>query len=151
MLQVLSPRERRQVIFTADDFGLSEAVNEGIERAYRDGMLSSASLMVGGAAVEDAVRRARTMPGLRIGLHVVVIEGPSVLPHGDIPLLVNEQGLFPSDSVRLGMRYFFLPEVRQQLRREIAAQFRAFGETGLRLDHADAHKHMHLHLSLIHI
>jgi hopanoid biosynthesis associated protein HpnK len=142
---MLSSKERRQVIFTADDFGLSESVNEGIERAYRDGVLSSASLMVGGAAVEDAVRRARKMPGLRIGLHVVVIEGPSVLPHAVIPALVNEEGLFPSDGVRLGLRYFFLPEVRHQLRMEIAAQFRAFAETGLRLDHADAHKHMHLH------
>lgn len=142
---MLSPHERRQVIFTADDFGLSEAVNEGIERAYREGMLSSASLMVGGAAVEDAVRRAKTMPGLRIGLHVVVIEGPSVLPHAKIPALVDESGFFPSDGMRLGFRYFFLPEVRRQLRAEIAAQFRAFAETGLRLDHADAHKHMHLH------
>lgn len=145
MLQVLSPRERRQVIFTADDFGLSESVNEGIERAYRDGMLSSASLMVGGAALDDAVRRARNMPGLRVGLHVVVIEGPSVLPRADIPDLVDARGQFPSGGVQLGLRYFFMPEVRHQLRAEIAAQFRAFAATGLRLDHADAHKHMHLH------
>jgi hopanoid biosynthesis associated protein HpnK len=75
----------------------------------------------------------------------VVIEGPAVLPHAEIPDLVDEQGLFPSNGGRLGLRYFFLPDVRRQLRAEIAAQFKAFAETGLRLDHADAHKHMHLH------
>ncbi|MBN9570151.1 MAG: ChbG/HpnK family deacetylase, partial [Alphaproteobacteria bacterium] len=58
----------KQVIFSADDFGLSEAVNEGIERAHRDGILQSASLMVGAPAADDAVRRARAMPNLKVGL-----------------------------------------------------------------------------------
>ena len=135
----------RKVIFSADDFGLCEAVNEGIERAHRDGLLRSASLMVGGAAVEDAVRRARRMPGLRIGLHVVAIEGPAVLPPSEIPDLVDADGQFPSDQLRLGLRYFFVPGVRTQLRAEIRAQFEAFAATGLKLDHADAHKHMQMH------
>jgi hopanoid biosynthesis associated protein HpnK len=135
----------RQVIFTADDFGLSEAVNEGVERAHRDGLLTSASLMVGGAAVDDAVARAKRLPHLRVGLHLVVIEGPAVLPHSQIPALVDEQGQFSSDQLRLGLRYFFAPDVRDQLREEIRAQFAVFAETGLTLNHADAHKHMHLH------
>jgi hopanoid biosynthesis associated protein HpnK len=136
---------RRQIIFSADDFGISEAVNEGIERAHRDGLLTSASLMVAGQAADDAVRRARTMPGLRVGLHVVVVEGSAVLPPASIPDLVNANGEFSSDQVRLGLRYAFLPTVRHQLRAEINAQFDAFAATGLVLDHADAHKHMHLH------
>lgn len=135
----------RRVIFSADDFGLSEAVNEGIERAHREGLLGSASLMVAGAAAEDAVRRARAMPGLRVGLHLVVIEGPSVLPPVSIPDLVDSSGQFPSDQLALGLRYFFHPRIRAQLRAEIEAQFAAYAATGLLLDHADAHKHMHLH------
>jgi chitin disaccharide deacetylase len=132
-------------IFTADDFGLSEAVNEGIERAHREGVLTHASLMVAGAAAEDAVRRAEAMPGLRVGLHLVTIEGPAVLPQGRIPALVDADRRFPADQLRLGLRYFFLPHVRRQLAAEIRAQFEAFAATGLRLSHADAHKHMHLH------
>lgn len=135
----------RRVIFSADDFGLSEAVNEGIERAHRQGLLTSASLMVAGPAAEDAVERAKRLPDLRVGLHVVVIEGPAVLPVHRIPALVDVEGIFPSDQLRLGLRYFFLPRVRDQLREEIRAQFAAFAATGLTLDHADAHKHMHLH------
>lgn len=135
----------RLVLFSADDFGLSEQVNEGIERAHRDGMLSTASLMVAGAAADDAVRRARRLPELRVGLHLVAIEGPAILPATEIPLLVDQDGWFPSDQLRLGLRYFFRPDVRRQLHREIEAQFDAFAATGLRLDHANAHKHMHLH------
>jgi hopanoid biosynthesis associated protein HpnK len=135
----------RRVILTADDFGLSEAVNEGVERAHRDGVLTHASLMVAGPAAGDAVRRARRMPGLRVGLHLVVIEGPAVLSPANIPDLVNARGWFPSDQLRLGLRYFFLAHVRRQLAAEIEAQFSTYAATGLKLDHADAHKHMHLH------
>ena len=120
-------------------------MNEAVEIAHRDGILSTASLMVAGAAAADAVERARRLPGLRVGLHLVVVEGPAVLPPSDIPRLVGPDGRFPSDQAAMGMRYFFDPRVRRQLRREIAAQYAAFAATGLRLDHANAHKHMHLH------
>ena len=135
----------RGVVFTADDFGLSEGVNEAVERAHRDGILTSASLMVAGPAVADAVRRARSLPTLKVGLHLVVIEGPAMLPQAAIPDLVEADGQFPSDQARLGVNYFFRPRVRRQLAAEIRAQFAAFAATGLTLDHANAHKHMHLH------
>jgi chitin disaccharide deacetylase len=135
----------KRVTFTADDFGLAESVNEAVERAHRYGVLDAASLMVAGPAAPDAVRRARALPSLRVGLHLVVIEGQSMLPAGDIPDLVNAAGQFPSDQFRLGLNYFFRPRVRRQLAAEIRAQFAAFAATGLTLDHANAHKHMHLH------
>ncbi len=132
-------------MLTADDFGLSEGVNEAVERAYREGVLGAASLMVAGPAARDAVRRARAIPGLRVGLHLVVIEGKAVLPRERIPDLVDGRGWFPSDQARLGVKYSTLARVRRQLAEEIRAQFAAYAETGLKLDHADAHKHMHLH------
>ena len=134
-----------QLTFTADDFGLSLAVNEAIEQAHRDGVLDAASLMVAGDAAADAIRRARRMPNLRVGLHLVVIEGPAVLPPIAIRDLVDEAGRFPSEQLSLGIGYYFRPRVRRQLGREIRAQFAAFAATGLPLAHADAHKHMHLH------
>jgi chitin disaccharide deacetylase len=135
----------RRAIFSADDFGLSLAVNEGIERAHREGILSTASLMVAGDAAADAIRRAKRLPDLRVGLHLVVIEGPAVLSPEVIPDLVDVYGQFPSEQFALGRRYAFSPATRQQLAAEIAAQYRAFAASGLTLDHANAHKHMHMH------
>ena len=135
----------KSVIISADDFGLSVEVNEAVEQAHTQGLLGTASLMVAGPAAADAVSRARRLPGLHVGLHLVVIEGPAILPHKEIPDLVGIDGQFPSDQLKLGLRYFFRPEIRRQLAREIAAQYDAFAATGLRLDHANAHKHMHLH------
>jgi hopanoid biosynthesis associated protein HpnK len=135
----------KQAVFSADDFGLTLSVNEAVEQAHRDGILDQASLMVAAPEAADAVRRARALPGLRVGLHLVVVEGPSALPPSEIPDLVDQHGQFPSDQARLGVRYFFSPAIRRQLAREIRAQFAAFAATGLKLDHANAHKHMHLH------
>jgi hopanoid biosynthesis associated protein HpnK len=135
----------RRVIFTADDFGLDVAVNEAVEIAHRDGVLTSASLMVAEAAAADAVTRARALPTLRVGLHLTLVEGRPVLPASEIPVLVGPDGRFRDGMAAAGVRFCFLPHVRRQLAREIAAQFAAFVATGLRLDHADAHKHFHLH------
>ena len=134
-----------QTSITADDFGLTDSVNESIEQAYLAGRLQAASLMVAGPAAADAVRRARRLPGLRVGLHLVVIEGPAVLPWRQIPDLVDTEGWFPSGQLRLGIEYAARPRARRQLAAEIRAQFAAFAATGLPLAHADAHKHMHLH------
>lgn len=135
----------RRLIVSADDFGLSEEVNEAIEIAHRDGLLSTASLMVAGPASADAVRRAKKLPDLRVGLHLVVIEGDSALPGATIPAIATPDDRFGTSQLGLGVSYFFRPAARRALAREIEAQFRAFLSSGLPLDHANAHKHMHLH------
>lgn len=137
------------LIITADDFGLHEAVNEAVERAFREGVLTAASLMVGAPAAADAVRRARALPGLAVGLHLVLADGPSVLPPERIPALVDASGRFGDHMARQGVRFFAIPAVRRQLEAEIRAQFEAFAGTGLPLDHVNAHKHFHLHPTLL--
>ncbi len=136
----------RSLITVADDFGLSPLVNDAVAQAAAQGILRSASLMVAAPAAADAVARAHALQGrLKVGLHLVLVEGPAALPHADIPGLVGPDGEFPDDQVAMGFRYAFSPRIRRQLAAEIRAQFAAFAATGLPLDHANAHKHMHLH------
>ena len=138
----------RSVIFSADDFGLAQAVNEAVERAHRDGVLTTASLMVAAPAAADAVARARRNPALRVGLHLVLVNGDPASPHEQIPALLDD-GHFPSSLAGAGIRYFFTPGVRAQLEHEIRAQFRAFVETGLELDHVNAQNHFHVHPTVL--
>ncbi|HUA79622.1 MAG TPA: hopanoid biosynthesis-associated protein HpnK [Dyella sp.] len=145
----VTPTTRPRLIVTADDFGLHEAVNEAVERGYRDGVLRAASLMVAAPAVADAVARARQNPGLAVGLHLVLADGRAMLAPARVPDLVNAQGMFSSNMVSNGFRFFFLPHVRRQLADEIRAQFEAFAATGLKLDHVNAHKHFHLHPTIL--
>jgi len=101
--------------------------------------------MMGGAAAADAVARARRLPSLRVGLHLVLVDGAPVLPPERIPDLVDGRGRLRGDLARLGVDVFVRPGARQQLAMEIEAQFSAFGSTGLRLDHVNTHHHYQLH------
>jgi chitin disaccharide deacetylase len=101
--------------------------------------------MVGAPAVADAVACARRLPDLRVGLHLVLVDGHPTLSCAEIPGLVGRDGRFDQNMGRAGVRFFALPQVRRQLAMEIRAQFEAFQASGLRLDHVNAHKHMHLH------
>jgi chitin disaccharide deacetylase len=135
----------RRLIVTADDFGASIAVNEAVEQAHTDGILTAASLMAAGEAADDAVARAKRLPGLGVGLHLVLVEGRPMLPSLKVPDLVDHTGHFRTNMALAGVNFFFRPSVRRQLAAEIEAQFAAFAATGLPLDHVNAHKHFHLH------
>jgi hopanoid biosynthesis associated protein HpnK len=101
--------------------------------------------MVSGAAAADAVARARRLPSLRVGLHLVLVDGTPTLPPERIPDLVDAAGQLRNDLFAFGVAVVLRPAVRAQLRAEIEAQFAAFKATGLRLDHVNAHHHFHLH------
>lgn len=135
----------RGLIVTADDFGAALAVNEAVEQAHVEGILTAASLMVAGAAAADAVERAKRLPGLGVGLHVVLADGHPVLPPERIPALVGADGRFHASMLRTALAIAASASTRAQLHAEIEAQFEAFAATGLSLDHVNAHKHFHLH------
>jgi hopanoid biosynthesis associated protein HpnK len=135
----------RRLIVTADDFGRDIAINEAVEIACRDGILTSASLMVAAPAAADAVARAHQLPRLRVGLHLVLIDGCPILPPEVIDGLVGREGRFRDNQIGVALRYFFVPGMRALLAAEIRAQFEAFRATGLALDHVNAHQHLHLH------
>jgi hopanoid biosynthesis associated protein HpnK len=101
--------------------------------------------MVSGAAGREAVDIARRRPTLRVGLHLVLLEGHPTLRPQQIPDLVRPNGMLRTDMVRLAFELAGKPDMRRQMKREIAAQFAAFTRTGLTLDHVNAHKHFHMH------
>jgi len=135
----------RRLIVSADDFGMSPGVNAGVLRAHRDGILTETSLMVNGAAASEAVGMAQRTPSLGVGLHLVLVQGRPALPPHAIPGLVDAAGMLPMEPIPAGVRYFFVPALRQQVRREIAAQLDRFAASGLPLSHVDGHLTIHMH------
>jgi len=101
--------------------------------------------MVTGKAFKNAVRLAIQNPQLAVGLHLVVVMGRSVLPPNEIPTIVNERGEFPDDPLTVGLKYYFSRRAREELGKELAAQFEMFQSTGLPFSHIDGHLHMHTH------
>lgn len=146
MEQTFGPEPpERFLIVTADDFGASESVNEAVQRAYERGVLRAASLMVGAPAAAGAIRLARRLPGLRVGLHLVLADGEPILPPRVVPALLDRRGRFSRRMFASAVRFVARPAARAQLAAEIRAQYQRFADTGLALDHVNAHKHFHLH------
>lgn len=133
------------LILNADDFGRSSDINTAVIKAHSQGILTSASLMVTGEAVDDAIEQAEQFPTLALGLHLVLLGGRSVLDHKDIPDLVDQNGFFSEKPVSAGLHYFLSPKAHKQLALEIEAQFERFLEFNLDLTHVNGHVHMHLH------
>ena len=119
-------RPVHRLIINADDFGLSHEVNTAVIRAHTEGVLTTASLMVNEEGFGEAVQLARQHPRLGVGLHLSFVCGRSALRQSEIPNLVDAQQRFPDCPVSAGMKFFFDPRCRQQLEREITAQFERF-------------------------
>ncbi|MGI8965845.1 MAG: hopanoid biosynthesis-associated protein HpnK [Limisphaerales bacterium] len=135
----------RQLIVNADDFGRSSSINPAVVRAHRQGILTSASLMVNENAFAEAVQLGKENPHLGVGLHLTLLRGHSTLAQEKIPDLVDSKNQFSNHPVATGIRYFFCRGLHSQLREEMAAQFEKFHSTGLKLDHVNGHLNIHLH------
>lgn len=134
-----------RLLFNCDDFGKTHEVNAAVLKAHTEGVLGSASLMVAGDAVEEAVGIARAHPMLKTGLHVVLNDGRPALPPGKIPSLVGPDGLLLKSPAAIGIRLACCGVARSQAAAEIAAQFERFETTGLPRHHVDGHHHLHMH------
>ena len=100
-------------------------MNEGIERAHREGILTATTLMAFGAAFDDAARRARNLPDLDVGVHLTLV--------GTAPYPQTVRGLITAMARR---RIDVAAELRRQIEKVLAS--------GIRPLHLDTHKHTHL-------
>ncbi len=144
-----SVERRRRLIVTADDFGASASINQAVLQAHQNGILTCASLMVNGEAFAEAVQIARACPRLGVGLHLTLCCGRATLGAEEIPDLVNEDATLPRSAVAAGFAYYFSRRLREQLAKEIAAQFDKFQSTRLMMDHVNGHLHFHLHPTVL--
>lgn len=134
-----------QKIFNADDFGISKGVNAAIVKAHREGILNSASLMINQKYAAEAVKLAKEMPELEMGLHVNLTNEYTAASAQEIPLLVDGQGKLKNGFVNLLLLSFFKPrQLRLQVEIEMRAQIAKYLTTGLPLQHLDSHRHVHM-------
>src|SRR5258708_5597870 len=86
-----SVENRRRLIVNADDFGRSHSINQAVIRAHREGILTTASLMVNEEAFEEAVALAREDAQLGIGGDPTLLCGHSALAPKAPPSMVDRQ------------------------------------------------------------
>ncbi len=132
----------RRLIINADDFGLCEGVNRGIVQAHKDGVLTSATIMVSMPSADEAVEAARSLSGLGVGVHLNLTEGRPVSEDVSVRCLLDSNGCFAYSPSKLALMSVF-GKVKRAIRAEFAAQIQWFIDRGIRPTHLDSHKHIH--------
>lgn len=129
----------------ADDFGLTSGVNRAICELHLARVLTSATLMAGGAAAGEAIELARSLPTLGVGCHIVLVDGEPLLPPSRIPTLVDPRtGRFFSTLGAFLRRLFAGRIDPDEIEAEAYAQIAFLQRRGLHLSHIDTHKHAHM-------
>ncbi len=129
----------KQLLVNADDFGFSIGINQGIEKTIKDGIVTSASVLVNTPAVQDALTRADTL-GLSIGLHANLTLGTPICDPQTLPSLVDSNGCFFNKTTFV-QRLFFGQINLNDVKRELNAQLKVLSD--VRIDHINSHHHIH--------
>lgn len=130
------------LIVNADDLGRTSEINRGIVDSFRNGIVTSASLLANFPAFDDAVQLIN-LYNIPVGIHFNLTEGHPLSECSCVPSLLDRNGQFYGKYAfyhRLIMGRFR----EQEMKRELAAQMERCLEHGLRLNHYDGHHHIHI-------
>ena len=134
----------KNLIVNADDLGWTDGVNRGIVEAFHHGIVTSASLLANGAAFALGVAAARSAPGLGIGVHLNLSDGPPVADRKTVRSLLNGHGEFAGGPESLLLRRLGRSLVLAEVENEWDAQIRRVRDAGITPTHLDGHKHVHM-------
>ena len=132
------------LIVNADDLGWAEGVNRGIAEAHARGIVTSASMLANGAAFESAAKMARATPGLGVGVHLNLSDGPPIAAAANVKNLVDENGNFSGGPENLLLRIARRTLQKDEVECEWSAQIQKIKDAGIAPTHLDGHKHVHM-------
>jgi predicted glycoside hydrolase/deacetylase ChbG (UPF0249 family) len=131
-----------RLIINADDYGKSPEANRAIERALREGILTSTTVMANMPYFEEVAGLKAACSWVSIGLHVNLTSGRPVLPPEAVPSLVDREGNFLSTNTFV-YRVWMGKVDREHMLAEIEAQLKRLKETVDCVSHFDSHHHIH--------
>jgi chitin disaccharide deacetylase len=134
----------KSLIVNADDLGWTHGVNRGITEAHRNGIVTSASLLANAPAFASGVEVARSAPGLGVGVHLNLSDGPPVAARELVTSLVNDAGEFGGGPENLLLRIARGALALHEVEQEWEAQIEKIRDAGIQPTHLDGHKHVHM-------
>lgn len=131
----------KKLIITADDYGMSRAVNEAIDAGIEAGLITSTNVMTNMPFYKEAIKLKDK--NISIGLHWVLACGKPVLPAEEIPTLVLPNGEFypyPEFRKRLRKNLISFAEIKK----ELIAQYNLFYELMGQPTYWNTHQNTHV-------
>jgi len=125
--------QARYLIITADDFGASKNINEGIKFAADKKTITAISALTNfNESLPELKEISETHPEIGIGVHLNITTGKPVLSSAEVPSLVNAEGNFYTvDELLPVLNSISLYELRHELR----AQILALKNMNIKIDH----------------
>ena len=134
----------KKLIVNADDFGLHVSINEAVEDAHQNGILTSASLAVNGESFEQAIAIAKRNKKLGVGIHLTLNGENPVASVSQIPSLIGTDGKLFENHITFCLNILRRKICLEHIKIEIEAQLDKFFQAGLIPTHVDSHRHIHL-------
>jgi predicted glycoside hydrolase/deacetylase ChbG (UPF0249 family) len=134
----------KNLIVNADDLGWTDGVNRGIVEAFRNGIVTSTSLLANGAAFAGGVAAAKSAHGLGVGIHLNLSDGPPVADRETVTSLLNDEGLFAGGPETLLLRRARRGLLLNEVEAEWDAQIQKVRDAGVAPTQLDGHKHVHM-------
>lgn len=131
------------LIVNADDFGLTHSISYGILKCFKEGILTSASVLTNGKAFEEAVRLTKEN-NLDVGIHLTLMDGKPVSGSSAVRSLVDKEGNFPKNYINFSLQYFYSKILLSEVETEFRAQIKKFLDAGLKPNHINGHNHVHM-------
>ena len=131
----------KKLIITADDYGMSPAVNQAIDEGIAAGLITSTNVMMNMPVCNEAVRLKDTAAS--VGLHWVLATGKPVLPKEKVPSLVAENGAFHAYPVfRERYRKGLIRD--DEIKSELLAQYERYVDLMGAPDYWNTHENVHV-------
>lgn len=134
----------KNLIIVADDFGISEAVSQGIVEACQQGPVTAVSVMTNLLTPRVLQNLLKRLPlHVDCGLHFNLTSGRPICPAHEVPSLVDHQGNFFS-ACQVYTRAILGLLKKQDVDHEACAQFDRLKTLGASISHLDSHHHIHV-------
>lgn len=135
----------KKLIITADDYGMSKAVNRAIDAGIEAGIITSTNVMTNMDYYQEAVK-LREM-NVSVGIHWNITTGKPVLDTADIPTLVDSNGVFYDPPV-FRERYKKGLISNDEIRKELIAQYKRFTDLLGDADYWNTHQNSHVYFKI---
>jgi chitin disaccharide deacetylase len=140
------------IVFHADDFGVSNTISQQIVDCINNGVVSSVSMICNtegfGYAQELFYSNKKQF---RIRLHINLVEGKPVAASSEVSVLQNKNGEFRHTFVSLWANYAFSSskkkkQLKSGVETEIRAQLKMFRDVAGRANVIGVDSHTHIHM-----
>ncbi len=134
----------KKLIVTADDFGLTHSINEGILMAAREGIVTNINLIPTGDVANEAIAIIKYDKIPEIGVHLALTETRPVTSLRLITSLVDGSGAFPATRIEFLKRLLSGRIDIEHVKIELKSQMDKAAHSGARITNLSSHEHLHM-------